>query len=132
MKILKWKEVLLMNNKGQTLIIFVLILPVLLLFIAFFIDLSIVSLNKNKINNAIKDNLEVILAKEIRDSDKIENIFLENNILIDEIIINDQEIKIVAKYQIDSLFGNILKLNMYKINKTYIGYYADKKIIGEL
>lgn len=118
-----------MNNKGQSLITFILILPVLLLIVAFIIDLSIVSLNRNKIDGVIRDNLEVILDKDIKDVNKINDIFKENEVNIDSITIYDDEIMIVVHQKIDSLFGGIIKLKIYEINNSYVGNYQTK-IIG--
>lgn len=117
-----------MNNKGQTLIIFVIVLPVLLLFTAFFIDLSLVSLNHNKIDGSIRDNLEIILKDNIKDENKIKKVFQENKINISKITITDNEIEIDVNQQIDSLFGNIVKFKIYRIEETYIGNYQTNKI----
>ena len=57
-----------MNNRGQSLIMFVLILPLLSMFIAFFIDSSLCMMEKSKIDfliipekeeNFIADNVEL-------------------------------------------------------------------------
>ena len=60
-----------MNNKGQSLITFVLILPLIVMFIAFFIDSSLSIIEKNKLDGIVYDNMKVALNKEIRDIDKI-------------------------------------------------------------
>lgn len=117
-----------MNNKGQTLIIFVLVLPVLLLFVAFFIDLSMVSLNRNKVDGVIRDNLEVILKDNIKDEERIKKIFTENNVSIWKIKIDDNEIEIIVDQDINSLFGNLVKFKFYKIQETYVGNYKTLEI----
>ena len=67
------KEVFLMNKKGQSLIVFVLILPIIIFFIAFFINSMIMFMENNRLNGIIKDNMEIILNKNIRDSIIIKN-----------------------------------------------------------
>lgn len=117
-----------MNNRGQSLITFVLILPILVLFIAFSIDSALSIMEKSKLNGVIYDNLKVSLEKDIRDSDKISNMIKKNidtNVLV---IINEDNIKINAKSKIKNIFGNLFKLPYYSLEVSYCGSYIDKKI----
>ena len=92
-----------MNNRGQSLITFVLVLPLLVLFIAFFFfDIR----ESDVISSAIKKNIDSDIT----------------------IIINEDNIKINAKSKKKSVFGNLFKLPYYNLEINFCGSYLDKKI----
>ena len=114
-----------MNNKGQSLIMFVILLPVILLFVIYIVVLSNNYLEKNHLSLMIKDNLKIILSKDIRDIDKIKNVLKEND---NEVIINidNDMIKIENKSLKKGLFNNIYKLQ--EIKSVVCGNYETKEI----
>ena len=117
-----------MNNRGQSLITFVLILPLLVLFIAFFIDSSLSIAEKSKLEGSVYDNLVKVLEEDIRDIDKISNAIKKNvdsDILV---IIDEDNIKINAKSHKKNIFGKMFKLPYYDLEVNYCGNYLDKKI----
>ena len=117
-----------MNNKGQSLVTFVLILPLIVLFIAFFVDSSLSKKKKNKLEGVIYDNLKTSLESDIRDVEKI-NDAIKKNVDADIIItINEDDIKINAKSKKKNIFGKIFKLPYYNLEVNYCGNYLDKKI----
>ena len=59
-----------MNNKGQTLVAFLLLLPFLFLVIAFLLDFGFLSIQKRRITNAAHDAL--IYASKNKNSDTLE------------------------------------------------------------
>lgn len=118
-----------MNNKGQTLVLFVLLLPLFLMFIAFLVDTSLVLNEKTRINNCINTNMETILKNNNKNSEEIIDLFKENNIKITSLNIEDDLIKIKVLYKYKSTFGNILKFDFYNINVEYIGNYKDLSVI---
>ena len=121
-----------MNNKGQSLVIFILFLPIIFLILAIVYDLGSLEITKQKnkseiksiisyaVNNSNDKNLEnkinTLLDKNINGTKTI-------NITNDEIIIN-------VKYTKESIFPNIIKKN-YKIDETYKGNITNKKITKE-
>lgn len=117
-----------MNDKGQTLILFLLIMPIIAGFLAFFIDISIVNYEKNKLDGIILNNLDIIVEKDIRDIDKIKNVFIENEILINDVFIDGNVINVEVNTKVKSLFGKILDFDIYKFNITYKGDYLDKVV----
>lgn len=69
-----------MNNKGQALIEFVLILPIFIFMLLIVIDFGIIFNEKNKIEN---DSLDIInLYKNDESIDKIKEIYRDNEIII--------------------------------------------------
>ena len=66
-----------MNNKGQVLIIFVIMLPIFLMVLALVVDLGLLSIEKRKIDNNAYDAVEYYL----KNNDKEKTIkLLENNL----------------------------------------------------
>lgn len=118
-----------MNNKGQVLVIFVIIIPVILLLLTLVVDLGLISIEKRKIDNNTKSATEYYLNN-IDDEDVKEKtkVLLNDNLDDIQIIINDNknnvEITVTKTYK--CVFGKILE-NEIKIK--YIGNKSTKKII---
>lgn len=103
-----------MNNKGQVLVLFVIILPIILLLLMMTIEVGDIYLDKTKTKNAIKEIIRDNLKQE-PNSEKI-NTLIEQNIKdIEEknIFVSENEIRIYIR-QNKKLFGRNLKLE-YKI-----------------
>ena len=104
-----------MDNKGQSLIIFVIVLPIIAMFMVLLIDVTNYELNHNHIKNTINDNLKVIVKDEIKDEERIKKIILENEI----------EIDVSYKYK---SFSKKLISNEPTVNYHYCGNYENKEI----
>ncbi len=120
-----------MNNKGQTLVVFVLLLPLVMMITASVIEigrLSIINTEyKNSITDAINYGLDNLDKENV--SDKMKKLLDKNISGTKNIDINDGVIKIHVTSSLDGMFSSILK-KAYSIDITYIGYLeADKKII---
>ena len=120
-----------MNNKGQSLIFFVLILPIIALFFVLLIDVCSYELNHNHIKNSIHDNLKVILKDETKDKDKIEKVIKDNiedsNV---EVIINENDIEINVSYKHKSFSKKLISKEPI-VNYHYCGNYETKEIKNE-
>ena len=119
-----------MDSKGQTLVIFVLILPILLLLFALIWEVGNLGLTINKYETEIKDTIEYGLNH--LDDENLENILtnllkanLEGDINVE---INNQVIKVNVKQKYDALFNNLLN-NRFDIDLTYNGYIENNKFI---
>jgi len=115
-----------MNNKGQVLIIFVILLPIFLMILALVIDIGLLSIEKRKINNNTYDAVEYYL--ENKDKEKTIKL-LEDNLSDIDIRINENdsyvEITIIKDYK--SLYTIIF--NNQEIRITYKGIKETKEII---
>lgn len=120
-----------MNNKGQTLVIFIIILPVLLMIFTLIVDLGFLHIEKRNIDNNVYNSVEYYLDNITEENieNKVNKLLNKNIKDIDEITINETneyiEIK-VSKIR-KSLFSVITKDN--QINITYKGIKESKKII---
>ena len=110
-----------MDNKGQSLIFFVLILPIIILFFVFLIDVTSYELNHNHIKNTIIDNLKVILDNDEKDTNKIIGVIKSNidDSDVDAIIL-ENEIEIDVSYKHKSFSKKIIS-NEPTVNYHYCG-----------
>jgi len=123
-----------MNNKGQTLVVFIILIPVLFLFLGLVYDFGLISLENKK----IKNNIEEIISYSLDNLQK-ENLTLkiEENLkknlgsIKTNITLENNKILINVKKEIKTIF-NKKNLNN-QINITYKGYLEnDKKIITRI
>ena len=117
-----------MNKHGQSLIVFVLILPIIAFFIAFFIDSSMMYEENSRIKGIAKDNIIIAVNEDIRDSIKIKQVLENNNNLESLVTIEDDTLKITVISKKKNLFGNLLKIKSLEQKISYCGNYIDKKI----
>ena len=116
-----------MNNKGQSLIIFVILLPVILLFIAYILVSAYNFYEKNKIALTIRDNLKIMIKNSDQDVSKLEEV-IKNN--IDDAVIYislvDNDIKVLVETNRKGFFDNLYKNSKIKVG--YCGNYVNHKI----
>lgn len=99
-----------LNNKGQSLVIFVIVLPILLLFISYVFDVITINYERNRLNNIavqIKDNVNTLTDDEIV-------ILVNKNDKEIDVDIKENEIKLSKN--IKGIFNKITKQEYYNIN----------------
>jgi hypothetical protein len=124
-----------MNRKGQVLVLFVILIPILIAMAAYAIDMSYVLYHSTKLNNLNYMVLEYGL-KNINDVNiktKLSELLEKNDTNIDtkEIIINDNKISVKLKEKIDSIFGKAINIDTYQISSIYSGYIKNGEIVIE-
>ncbi len=117
-----------MNNKGQSLITFILLLPIIILVLAFLVDSSLMMLEKNKIDGVIKSNMKAALKSDIRDSNQIKDSIKKTANIDISVQINDDELKVNAISSKKSLFSKILNFSWHNLDFNYCGNYQTLKI----
>ena len=119
-----------MNNKGQALVIFVIILPILLMVFTLIIDFGFLYIEKRNISNNVYDSVEYYLEN-IDDEDVLNKTkeLLNKNIKDMKIDIKetDEYIKINVSKKRKSLYSIIT--HDTNINITYKGIKENKEII---
>lgn len=119
-----------MNNKGQSLVIFVILLPVILLLMAGIVDIGNFLVEKNNYENEVKSTINYGM-KHLDDENIIQKLYdlLDSNIEGQkQINIENRTIKIKVKAASESLFSDIIDFD-YQIDISYIGYMDNDKII---
>lgn len=106
-----------MNNKGQTLVIFIILLPVFLAFCALVIDLGLATYENTKLKNTTKSILNSVIKNDKVSVENITRLYQKNDINIEnlKININEKNIEIKNQYYIESMFGKILKIEEYEV-----------------
>lgn len=110
-----------MNRKGETLAIFVLILPILLLFIGSIIEIGYITKEKIKLSNLTTTMLNHYYDSRFNTQTKeqIKNVFIQNNIPIENLKVTALENTFTIKneYPIETFFGIFLETNTIKVHK---------------
>ena len=106
------------NNKGQVLVLFLLLLPIIIIFFASIIDSSLMLYNKNKLENINNDILSSINKKLDITEEYIKTLYSINdeNIIVDEIIIDVSNISVKTHKEVNSIFGKIIGIDKYTIS----------------
>ena len=117
-----------MNNRGQSLIMFVLLLPVIALLLAFVIDSSLSLMEKNKLDGIITSNMEEALKMDIKDEDAIQKAIKKNDDIDVLVSITGDELRVIASSSKKSIFGKLINFDYYKLDFNYCANYQDKKI----
>ena len=122
-----------MNNKGQTLVLFVLILPIIIFIMLLVIDVSNMFITKQELNNINKIvlNYGLDIIEEENIDRKLEEL-INKNISVNEhtVKIENGTIEINLKKNIQ---GIVTKKKIYEVKSTYKGYIEeDKKVINRV
>ena len=105
-----------MKNKGQALVLFVLLLPIIILTFSFVIDIGYISVTKKKIDKTVEQLAENSFENNLSETE-LKNLIIKNidNVYIRKITISEENIKIEIKVTIDTIFSSI-KQNTYEKN----------------
>ena len=120
-----------MNNKGQTLVLFIILLPILLIIFTLVIDLGLLYIDKRNIENNVVGSIEYYFSTKSDEKyeTKITDMLNKNIGDIDKIYINNTseylEIKVIKS---SKRLYKLLTENS-EITVTYRGYKETKKII---
>lgn len=119
-----------MNNKGQTLVLFIILLPIILIMLVLVISLASSSIQKRKIDMVIKNTIEDNMDN-LNDIDINEQIdsMLENNLgEFDErnIVIKSEYLEITIRTKINNLFDFITSDDTEIYQVTFVGTGSDE------
>ena len=109
-----------MNNHGQSLVLFIIIIPLVLLLLAVIVDLGLITTQKVKLNEVTREILKEVITKENYE-DLIKRLYQENNIATSKLEIKKDD-------SIESIFGKIIGLKSYPIKVDLKAYYVDNKL----
>lgn len=129
-----------LNNKGQSLILFVLFIPILLLILALVIDIGkMISLKTelDNINNIVLDyGLDNLDNEEL--VKELEELVRLNKEDIDSIKINKEEDKIYIYLEDDNegIFLGLVDISIFSLKSSYVGYIENnekriERIVGD-
>ncbi len=118
-----------MTNKGQSLVIFVLLIPIIFILITLVWELGNLSFVESKYESEIKEAIAYGLRHENENLKEKVTELLDSNIEGEkDIEVSDGKIKIHVKKQYNTIYRAIFK-NKFDIDITYTGYKENEKII---
>ena len=121
-----------MNNKGQSLVIFILLIPVIFLIFAFIYDYSVYKIKKQELENITKEILVSTLKSNDNDKEKtVEELYKLNGLDINNLIVNynGKELIITYEYSTNVLLDKIININYGKIKINMIAVNENNDII---
>ena len=128
-----------MNKKGQVLVVFILMLPLILTFIGLIVDIGNSMALRRKNENIIKD----AVVYSFKNSDSLENInekidLVEKNIKngvnnYDDLKVNlkDDILEVKLETTYDSIFSNLFNIGLNKIKLNFKYDIIEQKIVRE-
>ena len=118
-----------LNNKGQSLVMFIFVLPILLLVLVLVIDMGRLITIRQELDNVNKMVIEYVLDKNISDNEAV-NLINANISNLKEISINNNqdEVTITLKKKEKGILGKFFKFYQQEINSSYRGDKISKKI----
>ena len=121
-----------MNNKGQSLVLFVLLIPLVFLLLFMVYEIGRMTLLRHELDNINMIATDYGITKMNDDNaiDKVKELIVKNNSEIDNISINIEDNKIYITLE-DKLDMNVsLFKNVFVVKSAYVGYMEnDKKVI---
>ena len=125
-----------LNNKGQSLVLFVLLIPIFVMIMASVMDVGNLISAKTEIDNINKIVIDYGLDN-MNDTNVVNDMKLlakenKKDINID-IKFVDMEYRVLCNYYVDGIFSNVLKIKGYNVKSSYKGYLDNnKKIIKKI
>lgn len=121
-----------LNNHGQTLIVFVVLLPILITLLAVVVDTSYMYREKIKLESVTKTTIKNLYDERLDSNieSKIKKLYKKNKIDCKNLKVEATSNYFIIKnnYEIDSIFGKIIGLKKYKIKTSLKGYIKEDKI----
>lgn len=121
-----------LNNKGQTLVLFVMLLPIMLLVMVLVFDIGKSIVEKQKLNNIsfmivsygiehskddnIEDTLKELVTLNYKDATDV------------EVLVKDDYVSVNLSGKVKGVFGNLVGKSFFEVKSYYIGNINDKKI----
>jgi len=115
-----------MNKKGQVLVLFLLLLPIMIMLFAMVVDLGLLMTRTYRVKQNIKQAIKYGLESGDIESMKL---MLDKNIDDEYVVSTNGNIEITLNGTYDTIFTNIFKAKSYEYNYKYLGYIDNGEII---
>lgn len=117
-----------MNNKGQTLVLFVVLIPLFLALFAFVIDSAYIVRKDIELEGIATSSLKTVI-KDGKSINEVKQVIKENDKNIKIISLDDSSIHLENK--INPIFGKIVGYDKYNLEIELYGGYENGKLIIE-
>ena len=118
-----------MNKRGQTLIIFVMLIPIILTMAALVIDVGLLYYKKNEYTGIVEESIKEYFKDEDLTS-ALETLTL-NGVSLDDVLVSatDEKISVTLDTKVDSIFGKVIRINDYEIKIARVGTKDKERVI---
>ena len=118
-----------MNKRGQTLIIFVMLIPIILTMAALVIDVGLLYYKKNEYVGIVEESIKEYFKDE--DILSAKKTLVLNGVSLDdtEINVSDNKITVTLDTKVDSIFGKVIRINDYEIKVSRVGTKDKERVI---
>lgn len=118
-----------MNKRGQTLIIFVMLIPIILTMAALVIDVGFLYYKKNEYTGIVEESIKEYFKDEDLTS-ALETLTL-NGVSLDDVLVSatDETISVILDTKVDSIFGKVIRINDYEIKIARVGTKDKERVI---
>lgn len=118
-----------MNKRGQTLIIFVMLIPIILTMAALVIDVGLLYYKKNEYMGIVEESIKEYFKNEDLTS-ALETLTL-NGVSLDDVLVSatDETISVILDTKVDSIFGKVIRINDYEIKIARVGTKDKERVI---
>ncbi len=120
-----------MNKKGQTLILFVILIPILVILTAVVVDVGSLEFTYQKLKGIVDESIKEYYLKDGKTS--LENTLEYNDLSKEsyEITEANNEVSVYVTYEMDSIFGKLINISSYEIKINRKGKIQENQIIIE-
>lgn len=121
-----------LNNKGQTLVLFVLLLPIMLCIMVLVFDIGKFICLKQQLNHI--NSMVVSYGIDHYEDEDIENelthlvLLNSDNLTNIEVNVEDNKVYVELLSSDSSIFGNIFNIEMFEVRSSYVGDVTSKNI----
>ena len=116
------------DRKGQSLVLFVLVLPLIIGIMVLVFDVGNAQIEKNKTNNTIEMVLEIALEDNLQTAE-IQSLLRKNlDNHQNKVTINDEKITIISATNVKGVFSKIFGFQGFDVKSEYIGEKNNNKI----
>lgn len=118
-----------LNKKGQTLILFVILIPVFVALIAVVVDVGSLHFTYQKLKGIVDESIKEYYLSDGLTS--LEETLDYNDISSSsyEVVATDENVSVTLNYEMDAIFGKLVGLSSYDIKIERIGKMESGKII---
>lgn len=121
-----------MSKRGQTLVLFIIFIPIFIGLAALVIDTGLVISKKVQLKETTKTIIKEYFNKNLNENE-INDLMVKNDVDVGNLVIEIEDNKIVLNNEtkIDSIFGGLIGIKNYKIKIQVTGYKENDKVIVE-
>ena len=120
-----------MNKKGQTLILFVILIPIFITLIALVVDIGSMQFTYQKLKGVVDESIKEYFFKDGIYSLQATMEYNDISKNLYDVSEKENELTVHLNYEIDSIFGKLINITSYDIVVTRTGTKVNGQIVIE-